>query len=521
MLKKSFISIICIMAILVLSIMLPFSVMASQDVPESYMIDFSQYNLKPTSGSDASGNARSNAGDFTLVSDASCEGGKYLNYVKNDDKTSTHITNPAWYMFMLNPTGSYVSTGSIALTPNTKYNITVKYKISGFENEDQIYQFRVYNTLVGNYAPGGRNNDSVKVVFADKGNKTDWTTATGTITTSDATDLRYSLIGCLIPTSSSTATDNYVKPLTGWQAAIDYIKIEEYVVNTSIEDKGPDANADVVVDFDEYKVVADGSVRTNAGTYTIGESEECVDGKYLHFVDSSTTGGTHLAHNMFELNPTGGSESNTVTRLEAGAAYRIKVRYKVSGLDSAYKLHFRLYNSGSNILADWSNGGQYYRILDTGVINTNGWITREYVFTDPGHANTNYSLLATFAPHNSSGYVASAATYEMDIDYFEIEKIGTSAATLGDKAYYTDNEYTALYDVANISTDNAKRIYSVIIGDINNNREISLSDLVRLKKNSVALELSEGDKNLSDIYADDKVDGMDLTMLRKYLLGID
>ena len=47
------------------------------------MIDFSSYTLKAVSSTVQSGNARSNAGAFSVESDSDAAGGKYLKYKRN------------------------------------------------------------------------------------------------------------------------------------------------------------------------------------------------------------------------------------------------------------------------------------------------------------------------------------------------------------------------------------------------------------------------------------------------------
>ena len=449
---RKILSLLTVTAILLSSIVATGMVISADAIQytDNCKIDFGSYNLVPTGDSGDTGNARNNAGDFTIVEDAAADGGKYLKFVRNTVTTGA-AGNPAWYMFLINPTGSYTANGAVMLEPGAEYKISVKYKVTGFA-DDQIYQFRIFNTLGGYCGPGRRNDSTSTIVFADKGSKSDWTIGTGTITAPAGANNGYSLIGCLIPTASSTDSSMYLQASKlGWQYAIDYVKIEradgsgegdnqgqggnEGGSSGSGSDDTPSSTDNIKIDFDKYNIVpsssSGGSVRTNAGTFTIGESAECADGKYLNFVDSSTSAGTHVAHYMFQLNPTGGNGSDTVTRLQEGTDYKIKVRYKVSNLDEAYKLHFRLYNSGSNLLTDWSNGGEKKVILDETITNTNGWAEKEYTFKDPGHAKKNWSLIATFAPHNKTGSVAAAATYEMAIDYFEITKVTAGDSNTG------------------------------------------------------------------------------------------
>ena len=51
------------------------------------MIDFSSYTLKAVSSTVQSGNARSNAGAFSVESDSDAAGGKYLKYKRNSTIT--------------------------------------------------------------------------------------------------------------------------------------------------------------------------------------------------------------------------------------------------------------------------------------------------------------------------------------------------------------------------------------------------------------------------------------------------
>lgn len=198
----------------------------STENSERYVVDFSEYTVVNATGATASGNARTEAGIFSIKESNDAQIGKYLNFEKGSSGG-----NAAYYMFMLNSKGSYTSAQKadiIQLNAGEKYKFSVKYRVTGFE-EAQNYQFRIYNTTANRYTPGNRNDATSTIVFSGKGSKTDWTVAEKVITAPAGADGDYSLIGAFVPTKTLTYPDGsqISDGDTDWSLDIDYIKIEK------------------------------------------------------------------------------------------------------------------------------------------------------------------------------------------------------------------------------------------------------------------------------------------------------
>ncbi len=380
--------------------------------PINTTIDFKDYNLVAHNGTTgAPGNTRDNAGTYKIVDDVTATGGKYLEFTRNN---TGH--NDAFYMFILNQEGKYTSADKdkvIMLDPAKKYRVTVRYKITGIAN-DQAFLFRLSTTTAGSYDISNRSNATADraLVFGDKGPKTEWTIASGVLSVPAPAnaDNNYSLIASFAPSYSTEDATNAFKDVSGWSTAIDYIKIEE-------------ATDDVIIDFDKYTLDAN-SHRTEAGTFTIRNDSECTDQTYLEFKDDSTSAGTHIAHHMFQANMTGDISSPSVTKLVPGTKYDVKIRYRLSGLASDYKLAFRFYNCGDYALNTWSNDGTNMVEVASELDNTTEWTEKTFEFTAPSKGtsgNDKYSLLAAFAPFKGDS-VDKAATFVLDLDYIKITK---------------------------------------------------------------------------------------------------
>ena len=108
---------------------------------ENYLIDFSRYNF--VEGTGANGNVvKSESAKWSLVSDSSAEGGKYLHFERSAVKAGENWK--ANYHFMANPTGAYngaTKAGAVRLTENTGYSLKIKYNI---ENLDTAYDLDLY-----------------------------------------------------------------------------------------------------------------------------------------------------------------------------------------------------------------------------------------------------------------------------------------------------------------------------------------------------------------------------------------
>ena len=190
---------------------------------ESYIIDFSSYNFVEGTGSN--GNVvKSESGKWSLVSDSSAEGGKYLHFERSAVKAGENWR--PYYQFTANPTGAYnaaTSAGAVRLAENTRYTVKIKYKI---ENLDKAYDLDLYaNCTKGVYSPNSFQTNNFDIV-SGLGNTDGWVEKQYSfVTPSSYEGNRNNLLIGFYPTKAGTAAFP-TNDLFSYSLSIDYIKID-------------------------------------------------------------------------------------------------------------------------------------------------------------------------------------------------------------------------------------------------------------------------------------------------------
>lgn len=413
------------------------------------MIDFSSYTLKAVSSTVQSGNARSNAGAFSVESDSDAAGGKYLKYKRNSTITSA-VQTPAVYMFLLNPSGSYTSSGATILKPNAGYTLTMRYKVTGLD-ENQVYQFRIYNTADKKYSVGNADVSTSTIVFASTGNKQNWVTVSYNFTAPAAGVNGYTLAGCFVPHTSvsdnSNRVDYYAK---NWELSVDYIDIVETEEINQIDFSKYNA------DFSQNKQ----TVRNDAGEFSLEADENAEGGKYLKYVRSTNTSleeGENPALYMFMLNRRGGHSKNLSYSLESEKEYSFSIKYKITNTDtnaSSQRWQFRLYYTQDGYYtSDRYDEASAVKVFQH-IGNTDGFVTETYRFTAPERTSDDVSLIACFIPVSSddgisNSNVSQIASYEFAIDFITFGE----AADLPPGADEPDGIHTVDFNKYWITTD--------------------------------------------------------------------
>ncbi|HAL20481.1 MAG TPA: hypothetical protein DCP17_06995, partial [Ruminococcaceae bacterium] len=95
--------------------------------------DFSEYSLvMQLDGSNDFRNAVDWAGEWSIVDDVSAVGGKYLRY---KHKNNTSNWSSCLFTSAANPTGSAKADGSFQLEADSKYKLTIRYRVSGITTQ--------------------------------------------------------------------------------------------------------------------------------------------------------------------------------------------------------------------------------------------------------------------------------------------------------------------------------------------------------------------------------------------------
>lgn len=190
------------------------------------------------------------------------------------------------------------------------------------------------------------------------------------------------------------------------------------------------------VDFSEYELTAGSVYRTTQTAtgsdirWSLEEDETATGGKYLQLNNDSTLfSGNQVYMRQCIINPTGdykdnGDFSNKV-RLETNTSYRIKLRYKVSGLDeSKYDVRFSAYATGGTTSIVASAKTENLTTFAKGIKNTTDWVTGEYVFTTPeAFADGSKRVFALTMAAYSGTSLSQVASYVIALDYVQLEKV--------------------------------------------------------------------------------------------------
>ena len=148
--------------------------------------DFSEYSLVTSkSGANDFRNALDWEGTWAVKNDASAKGGKYLSF-SHGEKTANYTSG---FAFVANPTGSATAEGSWQLASNSKYRLTVRYRVSGITTEGNALQLMLAVSAEGKYDIASVVNNGAYIKYVDSGisNTDGWVTATYAVDTSDMT----------------------------------------------------------------------------------------------------------------------------------------------------------------------------------------------------------------------------------------------------------------------------------------------------------------------------------------------
>ena len=158
--------------------------------PESYKVDFSKYELRPSTT--FWGNVYKAADDYwQILDDTDTTGGKYLRHNKNAD-TATAANQQVQHKFILNENGDCNANyngskfPSIVLKNSTKYKISMRYRVSNLSDKVEL---RIgYNHFAGPAAndykyQSGKSNS--KQLFTTRKNTDGWVTRDFIITTQE------------------------------------------------------------------------------------------------------------------------------------------------------------------------------------------------------------------------------------------------------------------------------------------------------------------------------------------------
>lgn len=163
--------------------------------PERHYFDFGEYrfntvtleeltaapgNYKGTTVNAASGK---NIGTWSLESDSTATGGKYLKFVKDNNGFKDSLMN---YLFVANPTGNFQTNdreSHIVLKAGTPYSIKLRYRVENLEEE----KYDLNLMAVATQGVATPNSCSANIVYIEKGlgNTDGWTEAVYSFVTPD------------------------------------------------------------------------------------------------------------------------------------------------------------------------------------------------------------------------------------------------------------------------------------------------------------------------------------------------
>ena len=328
MLMKKFLSVVLSMAMImsictVISPTLTASAEESTSQSDSLYNDFSSWKAEKSKG------YYQWTGTWSVEDDSGVAGGKYLRFWHWEN---TDNYNPNLFAFVANPTGSATAEGSWQLASNSKYRLTVRYRVSGITTEGNALRLMLAvpekeNTY--SITNAGSKAEYIKYVDSDISNTDGWVTATYAVDTSDMTIPKNSnlFLGFRpIYNGNNCYPDKYT-------VDIDYFEISDG--NAIAADEEFTARH-MEIGFEKYSIPASGMGAvynsTNA-SYTIAEEN---GDKYLSFSKKGNSGWTSAY--ALVLNPNGKAKDNSEKgsyKMENGATYRVSFRYKLSSADGS------------------------------------------------------------------------------------------------------------------------------------------------------------------------------------------
>ena len=395
--------------------------------------DFSEYSLVTSkSGANDFRNALDWEGTWAVKNDASAKGGKYLSF-SHGEKTANYTSG---FAFVANPTGSATAEGSWQLASNSKYRLTVRYRVSGITTEGNALRLMLAvpekeNTY--SITNAGSKAEYIKYVDSDISNTDGWVTATYAVDTSDMTIPKNSnlFLGFRpIYNGNNCYPDKYT-------VDIDYFEISDG--NAIAADEEFTARH-MEIGFEKYSIPASGMGAvynsTNA-SYTIAEEN---GDKYLSFSKKGNSGWTSAY--ALVLNPNGKAKDNSEKgsyKMENGATYRVSFKYKLSFADSScngipvalgYSTTVNTADAASGIWSTNANQNAVYAkegSTDVLLKPTDDWQTFTYDFTmdriaahsGSGKFMTPYLCFAA----GSNWSTQQSASYNFSIDDISVDKL--------------------------------------------------------------------------------------------------
>ena len=395
--------------------------------------DFSEYSLVTSkSGANDFRNALDWEGTWAVKNDASAKGGKYLSF-SHGEKTANYTSG---FAFVANPTGSATAEGSWQLASNSKYRLTVRYRVSGITTEGNALRLMLAvpekeNTY--SITNAGSKAEYIKYVDSDISNTDGWVTATYAVDTSDMTIPKNSnlFLGFRpIYNGNNCYPDKYT-------VDIDYFEISDG--NAIAADEEFTARH-MEIGFEKYSIPASGMGAVNNGTnisYAIADDN---GDKYLNL--SKTDTDTLSSHYALVLNPNGKAKDDSEKgsyKMENGATYRVSFKYKLSSADGScsgvpvalgYSTTVNTADAASGI---WSTNAKqdavYAKEGSTDVLlrPTEDWQTFTYDFTmdriaahsGSGKFMTPYLCFAA----GSNWSTQQSASYNFSIDDISVDKL--------------------------------------------------------------------------------------------------
>lgn len=395
--------------------------------------DFSEYSLVTSkSGANDFRNALDWEGTWAVKNDASAKGGKYLSF-SHGEKTANYTSG---FAFVANPTGSATAEGSWQLASNSKYRLTVRYRVSGITTEGNALRLMLAvpekeNTY--SITNAGSKAEYIKYVDSDISNTDGWVTATYAVDTSDMTIPKNSnlFLGFRpIYNGNNCYPDKYT-------VDIDYFEISDG--NAIAADEEFTARH-MEIGFEKYSIPASGMGAVNNGTnisYAIADDN---GDKYLNL--SKTDTDTLSSHYALVLNPNGKAKDDSEKgsyKMENGATYRVSFKYKLSFADSScngipvalgYSTTVNTADAASGIWSTNANQNAVYAkegSTDVLLKPTDDWQTFTYDFTmdriaahsGSGKFMTPYLCFAA----GSNWSTQQSASYNFSIDDISVDKL--------------------------------------------------------------------------------------------------
>ena len=434
MLMKKFLSAVLSMAMImsictVISPTLTASAQESTSQSDSLYNDFSSWKAEKSKG------YYQWIGTWSVEDDSDVAGGKYLRFWHWNN---TDNYNPNLFAFVANPTGSATAEGSWQLASNSKYLLTIRYRVNGITTEGNALQLMLAVSAEGKYDIASVVNNGAYIKYVDSGisNTDGWVTATYAVDTSDLT----------IPKNSNLFLGFRPVWTPDWKGVYN----DQYCVDIDYYDINPVSEfpRHMEIDFEKYSIPASGMGAVHNSTnasYTIAEEN---GDKYLSF--SKTGSVKWTASYALLLNPNGKAKDNSEKgsyKMENGAKYRVSFRYKLSSADGScsgvpvalgYSKKYNDVNAAGgiwygnkgvqNAVYAENNGGCYL------LAPTDDWQTFTYDFnmntikTGSGSYMTPYLCFAA----GSNWTAQKSASYNFSIDDIVVDRLAEVTLSSGE-----------------------------------------------------------------------------------------